>query len=96
MSGAEAVASGLFSRAVPAEELMDFTLTRVRRAAAGATQAFVASKELVAQIRDQRIGLWESMAAENAAQTALCATADYREGFKAFQEKRKPEFTGKG
>jgi len=96
MSGAEAVASGLFSRAVPAEELMDFTLTRVRRAADGATQAFVASKELVAQIRDQRIGLWESMAAENAAQTALCATADYREGFKAFQEKRKPEFTGKG
>ena len=96
MSGAEAVASGLFSRAVPAEELMDFTLTRVRRAAGGATQAFVASKELVAQIRDQRIGLWESMAAENAAQTALCATADYREGFKAFQEKRKPEFTGKG
>ena len=96
MSGAEAVASGLFSRAVPAEELMDFTLTRVRRAAGGATQGFVASKELVAQIRDQRIGLWESMAAENAAQTALCATSDYREGFKAFQEKRKPEFTGKG
>ena len=96
MSGAEAVASGLFSRAVPAEELMDFTLTRVRRAAGGATQAFVASKELVAQIRDQRIGLWESMAAENAAQTALCATSDYREGFKAFQEKRKPEFTGRG
>lgn len=96
MTGAEAVAAGLFSRAVPADELLDFTLQRVSTVAAGATQAYLASKKLVAQLRDSRVGLWESMAAENKAQAGLCGTEDYKEGFAAFQDKRKPEFTGKG
>ncbi|RKQ34996.1 enoyl-CoA hydratase/isomerase family protein [Kocuria tytonis] len=96
MSGAEAVAAGLFSRAVPAEELVEFTEQRVVRASRGATQAFVASKKLVAQVRDERAGLWESMSRESGVQAALCATDDYREGFAAFQQKRTPEFTGKG
>lgn len=95
MSGEEAVRSGLFSRAIQADELLDRTRETVRRVARGATGAFIASKELVAQIRDRRLGLWESMDAENKAQAALCDTADYREGFKAFQEKRKPEFSGR-
>ena len=96
MTGAEAVAAGLFSRAVPADELMGFTMQRVSKVARGATQSYLASKELVAQVRDNRVGLWESMAAENKAQAALCATDDYKEGFAAFQQKRKPEFTGRG
>ena len=95
MSGAEAVTAGLFSRAVPAEELLPFTEERVAKAARGATQSFVASKRLVAQVRDERAGLWDSLASESAVQAALTATADYREGFKAFQEKRKPTFTGR-
>ncbi|MCH6469155.1 enoyl-CoA hydratase/isomerase family protein [Sinomonas terrae] len=95
MSGAEAVRSGLFSRAFPAEELLERTRETASRVARGATGAFVASKELVAQIRDRRLGLWESMDAENKAQAALCDSEDYREGFKAFQEKRKPVFSGK-
>ena len=95
MSGAEAVRSGLFSRAFPAEELLERTRETASRVARGATGAFVASKELVAQIRDRRLGLWESMDAENKAQAALCASEDYREGFRAFQEKRKPVFSGK-
>ena len=37
-----------------------------------------------------------SMAEENRAQAALCDTDDYREGFAAFQEKRRPQFTGRG
>ena len=96
MSGAEAVASGLFSQVFPADEVMAATVQAATRAASGATQAFLASKELVRALRDERLGLWQSMSAENAAQAALCATADYREGFAAFQQKRRPAFTGRG
>ncbi|GAA4478587.1 enoyl-CoA hydratase/isomerase family protein [Microbacterium panaciterrae] len=95
MSGSEAVAAGLFSQVLPAGELLDTTLAAAERAAAGATAAFVASKRLVAALRDQRLGLWDSMRQENAAQAALCDTDDYREGFAAFQEKRPPQFEGR-
>jgi enoyl-CoA hydratase/carnithine racemase len=94
MSGTEAVASGLFSRVLPDDEVVAATVEAAERAARGATQAFLASKELVRQLRDERLGLWQSMDAENAAQAALCDTDDYREGFAAFQEKRQPEFRG--
>jgi enoyl-CoA hydratase/carnithine racemase len=52
------------------------------------------SKQLIARIRDERLSLWESVEIENAAQAALCDTDDYREGFAAFQQKRKAEFMG--
>lgn len=94
ISGAEAVRSGLFSRAFPAEELVERSEEIIAKVAQGATQAFVASKKLVAQIRDERVGLWASMRTENKAQAALCDTSDYAEGFKSFQEKRPPVFTG--
>lgn len=96
MTGDEAVASGLFSRVFEATEVLDATRAAARAAATGATQAFVASKMLVASLRDDRLGLWASMSEENRAQAALCDTADYREGFAAFQEKRRPQFTGRG
>ncbi|MDN4645129.1 enoyl-CoA hydratase/isomerase family protein [Arthrobacter sp. PsM3] len=95
MSGADAVAQGMFSRAMPAAELLENTRAIVAKAAAGATTAFTASKELVGHIRDQRLGLWASMAEENAEQARLCQTTDYAEGFLAFQQKRTPEFKGR-
>lgn len=94
ISGAEAVAQGMFSRAMPADVLLDETREIVARVAVGATEAFNASKELVAHIRDQRLGLWASMTEENAEQARLCKTDDYAEGFRAFQEKRAPVFKG--
>ena len=94
MSGAEAVAQGLFSRAMPADELLENTRGIVAKVATGATGAFNASKELVAHLRDQRLGLWESMEEENAEQARLCKSEDYSEGFRAFQEKRTPVFKG--
>lgn len=94
MTGAEAVAGGLFSQVFADDEVVEATRTAATKAATGATQAFLASKALVRELRDQRVGLWASMSDENKAQAALCDTADYREGFAAFQEKRSPKFTG--
>lgn len=95
MTGTEAVELGLFSRVVPADDLLETTLDATLRASEGATEAFRASKRLIAQLRDERAGLWASMGVENAAQAALCDTDDYREGFAAFQEKRRPTFNGR-
>lgn len=95
MSGAEAVASGLFSRVFADDDVVSATTDAAATAARGATAAFLASKELIARIRDERLALWDSVDIENAAQAALCETDDYREGFAAFQEKRKPEFRGR-
>lgn len=94
MTGAEAVAAGLFSRAIPDADLLDFARAKAAAAASGATQAFLASKALIARLRDDRLGLWSSVAEENVVQERLRTTADYREGFAAFQQKRKAEFTG--
>lgn len=95
LSGAEAVAGGLFSRALPAAELAEAVDAAAASAASGATQALRASKGIVAGLREGTLGLWESVAAENAAQAALRDTADYREGFAAFQQKRTPRFLGR-
>lgn len=94
ISGAEAVQAGLFSRALPAEELLGFTRDKAQRAAIGATRAFLTSRTLVHDIRDNRHGLWESVADENIAQGELCSSSDYAEGFAAFNEKRTPVFQG--
>jgi 2-(1,2-epoxy-1,2-dihydrophenyl)acetyl-CoA isomerase len=95
MSGSEAVQSGLFSQVFPADEVLSATTAAAERAAQGATGAFLASKELIRRLRDERLGLWASIEVENAAQAALCDSEDYREGFAAFQEKRPPRFTGR-
>jgi 2-(1,2-epoxy-1,2-dihydrophenyl)acetyl-CoA isomerase len=94
MSGEEAVRLGLFSQVFAADEVLQRTVEAASRAAEGPTAAFVESKKLVAQLRDERVGLWRSMTDESAVQASLSQTDDYREGFTAFQEKRPPRFTG--
>src|SRR5512145_657285 len=48
MSGSEAVAAGLFSQVFPADEVTDAARAAAGAAASGPTQAFVASKRLIA------------------------------------------------
>lgn len=95
MSGEEAVGAGLFSRLLPAADVLEQTRAAARMAASGPTQAFLASKRIVQRLRSERIGLWQNVTAENEAQVALQATADYKEGFIAFQQKRPPGFIGR-
>lgn len=92
LSGTEAVTAGLFSRVLPEHEVLEFTRERVARAAAGPTQSFLASKRLIGRLRDEH--LWAVAAAESRGQARLRDTADYREGFAAFQQKRPPQFRG--
>lgn len=95
MSGTEAVSAGLFSQVIPAADVISATILAASRAAAGATAAFLASKRLIARLRDEHLALWDAVAIENVNQAALRDTADYREGFAAFQQKRPPEFIGR-
>lgn len=95
LSGSEAVAAGMFARALPSSSLLEVTRENARRVAQGAPLAARAARGLVREVRDERLGLWETIARENAVQGELCNTADYREGFAAFQEKRPPIFEGK-
>lgn len=95
MTGDEAVTAGLFSRALPDGEVLAETRAAAAHAASGPTEAFAASKRLIASLRDERIGFWRSLSEETRAQAALCDTDDYREGFAAFQQKRTPAFGGR-
>lgn len=95
LSGTEAVAAGLFSQSFPDDEVQEATRAAAAHAAQGPTLAFRASKEIIRGLRDERQGLWQSVEAENAAQIELSQTADFREGFAAFQQKRRPDFTGR-
>jgi enoyl-CoA hydratase/carnithine racemase len=94
MTGAQAVAAGLFARSMPATELMDFTRAMAARVAAGPTAAHLASKRVMGRLRAQPTGLWDSMSLEAQAQAEASKTGDYQEGFAAFKGKRRPEFHG--
>lgn len=93
ISGAEAVRSGLFSRAFPADSLLAQTREIVQRVARGPINAYQEGKKLVDAIRDQRLGFWDALDLENKVQGAIVSTQNYREGMTAFLAKRPPVFT---
>ncbi|GAA1346794.1 enoyl-CoA hydratase/isomerase family protein [Falsarthrobacter nasiphocae] len=91
-SGADAVAAGLFSRAVPAEDLERFAREKAEAVAAGPALAFQASKRVLGEIRAKSLGFWEALEFESDEQISLASSPDYAEGLAAFQEKRRPVF----
>ena len=90
MGAAEAEASGLVARVVPAEFLMEEALKAAGKIAAQSSPAAQMVKEAVN--RAFETGLADGLHFERRLFHAMFATQDQKEGMAAFAEKRKPGF----
>jgi 2-(1,2-epoxy-1,2-dihydrophenyl)acetyl-CoA isomerase len=95
LSGREAAEWGLVNRSVAGADLVRRMREMARAIAHGPTAAFLESKRIVRLIADGSPSLTDLLTAEAAAQGRASRTHDYQEGITAFQEKRKPAFTGR-
>ena len=89
----EARAAGLVSRVVPAAETVSQALDLATVVAAMPPLAVRSAKRAVRSAME--LPLAEGLQAERAAFFALFATADQREGMRAFMQKRRPVWTGR-
>ncbi|TMB89840.1 MAG: enoyl-CoA hydratase/isomerase family protein [Chloroflexi bacterium] len=94
LSGREAADWGLVNRSVAGADLVRRCRELAAGIARGPTAAFLESKRMVRRISDEAPSLADVLAAEAAAQGRASRTHDYQDGISAFQEKRKPAFTG--
>ncbi|HUF57217.1 MAG TPA: enoyl-CoA hydratase [Thermohalobaculum sp.] len=92
MDAEEAERSGLVSRIVPADELVDEAVKTASKIAEKAPLAVMATKEAVN--RAYETTLVEGVRFERRLFHALFATDDQTEGMDAFAEKRAPKFRG--
>ena len=92
LSAEEAAEWGLITRAVDDERLMDEARELAERLAAGPTLAYGAVKRLLLESSSSTLETQMEMEARSIA--ALSASADGREGVRAFLEKRPPRFAG--
>jgi 2-(1,2-epoxy-1,2-dihydrophenyl)acetyl-CoA isomerase len=95
LSGREAAEWGLVNRSVAGADLVRRAREMAGAIAHGPTAAFLESKRIVRLIQDASPSLVDVLAAEAAAQGRASRTHDYQDGITAFQEKRKPAFTGR-
>ncbi|HVW44464.1 MAG TPA: enoyl-CoA hydratase-related protein [Amycolatopsis sp.] len=89
----EALRLGLVAEVVVDDELAARAHAVAAKLASGPGVAYAKIKEVLGI--GAQATLEETLAAEDAAQTALGATADHREAVEAFVAKRKPSFQGK-
>jgi enoyl-CoA hydratase/carnithine racemase len=94
LSGREAAAWGLVNRSVAGADLLRRCRELASQIAKGPTAAFRESKQIVQRISDEHPAYADVLAAEAAAQGRASRTHDYQDGISAFQEKRRPTFTG--
>jgi len=90
MDAAEAERAGLVSRVVPAAQLLTETRAIAAKIAAKSQIAAMAAKDAVN--RSYETTLAEGLLYERRLFQALFATADQKEGMRAFVEKRSPQF----
>jgi enoyl-CoA hydratase/carnithine racemase len=93
IESAEALRIGLVDRVVPDSELWNATMEIARTISGNAPLAIQAAKITIAQVLrdpDKR-----DMDAIKAIGTACMDSEDFKEGRRAFMEKRKPQFQGK-
>ncbi len=84
---------GLVNRLVPHKDLMSVTMDLAQRLAQGPTYSMGLIKWLVH--KSSTSSLEESLAQAGTALKFAMDTEDYKEGVRAFVEKRKPDFKGK-
>ena len=93
MNAEEAERSGLATRVVPVENLMDEAMSVAAKIAAQPPLAVMAVKEAVNS--SEEISLRDGLLLERRLFHSLFATDDRAEGMQAFVEKRKPHYRGR-
>ncbi|MEM1277923.1 MAG: enoyl-CoA hydratase [Pseudomonadota bacterium] len=92
MDADEAERSGLVSRIIPADDLLDEAVATAQKIADKGRLAVMATKEAVN--RSYEVSLSEGVRFERRLFHALFATEDQKEGMDAFVAKRSPKFKG--
>jgi len=92
-TASEAAAWGLVNRVVAPDELMQATLVIAARIAANGPISVRQAKQAIH--RGLQMSLGDGLAFEIEAYHRLVPTEDRREGVRAFNERRKPDFRGK-
>ncbi len=93
MDAAEAERSGLASRVVPADKLIEEAMSAAKRIARQSPLATMMNKELVNAAYETTLATGVTM--ERRLFHSLFAFEDQKEGMAAFVEKRKPQFKGR-
>ena len=93
MDAAEAERSGLVSRVVPAETLIDEAMKAAKKIASQSTLAVMMNKELVGAAYETTLS--QGIATERRLFHSLFAFEDQKEGMAAFIDKRAADFKGR-
>lgn len=93
LTAAEAKKYGILQEVVPADQLMDRAMELAQQIAANAPMSISAAKKIIHDFRASLFGA--SFLHEQAGSTYVSSTEDSKEGWKAFKEKRKPNWQNK-